>query len=212
MRTNELIITVVIFLSLIIGAYFYPAMPDDIASHWNAVGEVDGYLPKSWSLFLMPLVLIASLLIIALIPSLDPLKANIEKFRGHYDNFSIILVLFLFYIYLLTVFWNIGMKFNMMQLMAPAFTVLFYYTGVMVENSKKNWFIGIRTPWTMSSERVWNKTHKVGGKLFKVVGVIALLGIFFPYYSLLIILVPILLVAAYTALYSYLEYNKEARR
>jgi len=212
MRTNELIITVVIFLSLIIGAYFYPAMPDDIASHWNAVGEVDGYLPKSWSLFLMPLVLIACLLFIALIPSLDPLKANIEKFRGHYDNFSVVLVLFLFYIYLLTIFWNIGMKFNMMQLMAPAFTVLLYYTGILVENSKKNWFIGIRTPWTMSSERVWNKTHKVGGKLFKVAGLIALLGIFFPYYSLLIILVPILLVAAYTAVYSYLEYNKETRR
>ncbi|MCX6775658.1 MAG: SdpI family protein [Candidatus Micrarchaeota archaeon] len=212
MRTNELTITAVILLSFIIGAYFYPAMPDNIASHWNAVGEVDGYLPKFWSLFLMPLVITVSMLCIVLIPRVDPLKANIEKFRRHYDAFSVILALFFFYLYILTILWNVGMKFNMMQLMAPAFAVLFYYTGVMIENSKKNWFIGIRTPWTLSSEKVWNKTHKLGGKLFKAAGVIALLGIFFPSYAFLIIVVPVVVVAAYTAIYSYLEYNKETRR
>jgi len=212
MRTNELIITIVILLSFIIGAYLYPAMPDYIASHWNAAGDVDGYLPKSWSLFLMPVVLVLIMLFMLLIPRIDPLKANIEKFRGYFDNFTVILVLFLFYIYLLTMFWNIGMKFNMTQLMSPAFAALLYYTGVLVENSRKNWFIGIRTPWTMSSEKVWNKTHKLGGKLFKASGVIALLGIFLPSYVFIIIVVPVLLVAVYTAVYSYLEYNKERRR
>jgi len=192
-----------------VGIYFYSQMPDRVASHWNAQGEVDGYMPKSWGLFFMPLLLTGLFLLFLLIPKIDPLKENIKKFRKYFDAFIVLLTLFLFYVYLLTIFWNIGFRFNMGQLMIPALGILFYYCGILVENAKRNWFIGIRTPWTLSSETVWDKTHKIGGRLFKVTGVIAFLGIFFPKESILFVMIPVLLVAAYTLIYSYFAYQKE---
>jgi hypothetical protein len=79
----------------------------------------------------------------------------------------------------------------------------------MVENAKRNWFIGIRTPWTLSSDSVWDKTHKLGGKLFKVSGIIALFGVIFPLFAFYLVIVPVISVAFYTMLFSYLEFRKE---
>jgi len=211
MRKSGIIVLGVILLSLIVGIYFYPQMPEKIASHWNAQGQVDGYMSKFWGLFLMPLLSMMLFLLFIAIPKIDPLKHNIEKFREYYDGFVVLIIVYLFYVYLLTIFWNIGIRFNMVQPLAPAMGILFYYIGILIENAKRNWFIGIRTPWTLSSEKVWEKTHKIGGKLFKIAGIIAFIGVFFQRYVLFFILVPIILVAAYTIVYSYFEYQKETR-
>ncbi|RLF30149.1 MAG: hypothetical protein DRJ99_03065 [Thermoplasmata archaeon] len=211
MRKNEIIVLGVILLSFIIGIYFYPQMPEKIASHWDAQGQVDGYISKFWGLFLMPLLSMMLFLLFIAIPKIDPLKHNIEKFRKYYDGFVVLIIVYLFYVYLLTIFWNIGIRFSMVQPLAPAMGILFYYIGILTENAKRNWFIGIRTPWTLSSEKVWEKTHKIGGKLFKIAGIITFIGVFFQRYALFFILVPIILVAAYTIIYSYFEYQKETR-
>jgi uncharacterized membrane protein len=87
--------------------------------------------------------------------------------------------------------------------------LLFFYIGILCENAKRNWFIGIRTPWTLSSDKVWDKTNKLGGKLFKIAGVVALFGIFFRSYTMYFVLVPAISFAVYTIVYSYLEYRKE---
>jgi len=211
MRRSEIIILGIIVVSSLIGMYFYPRMPGAIASHWNIRGEVDGYMSKFWGLFLMPLISLCLLLLFVLIPKIDPLKGNIEKFRNYYDGFIVLMIVFLFYVYLLTIFWNVGLRFNMIQLLAPAFGILFYYCGILIENAKRNWFIGIRTPWTLSSDKVWERTHKIGGRLFKITGVVGLLGVLFHDYAMLFILMPVLLITAYTVLYSYFEYQKETR-
>ena len=211
MRKSGIIVLGVILLSFIIGIYFYPQMPEKIASHWNAHGQVDGYMSKFWGLFLMPLLSMMLFLLFIAIPKIDPLKHNIEKFREYYDGFVVLIIVYLFYVYLLTIFWNIGIRFSMVQPLAPAMGILFYYIGILIENAKRNWFIGIRTPWTLSSEKVWEKTHKIGGKLFKIAGAFAFIGAFFQRYALFFILVPIILVAAYTIIYSYFEYQKETR-
>lgn len=211
MRKSEIIVIGIILLSFVVGIYFYPQMPEKIAFHWNSQGQVDGYMSKFYGLFLMPFISVGLFLLFVLIPKIDPLKANIDKFRKYYGGFIVLLIVFLFYFYLLTIFWNIGMRFNMIQVLAPAFGILFYYCGILIENAKRNWFIGIRTPWTLSSEKVWEKTHKIGGKLFKIAGVIALFGVFFQRYALFFILVPVILVATYTIVYSYFEFQTEMK-
>ena len=209
MRKSSIIVLLIILTSFIIGIYFYPQIPDKMASHWNFRNEVDNYMPKFWGLFLIPLVSLGLFLLFILIPKIDPLKANIEKFRKYFDTLIVLLILFLFYLYLLTIFWNIGLKFSMAKFLLPAYGILFYYCGVLIENAKRNWFIGIRTPWTLSSEKIWRKTHKIGGKLFKVAGVIAFLGILFPSYAVFLVLVPAILIIVYVIIYSYFEYQKE---
>ena len=211
MRKSEIIIFGIILLSFAIGIYYYPQMPEKLASHWNAQGQVNGYMSKFWGLFLMPIISVGMLLLFILIPRIDPLKSNIQQFRKYFDGFVVLIMVFLFYLYLLTIFWNSGYTFNMITFLSPAFAILFYYSGILIENAKRNWFIGIRTPWTMSSDKVWDKTHKIGGKLYKIAGVVTLLAIFFETYAIYIIVVPLIMVSIYTVVYSYFEYQKEMK-
>lgn len=211
MKKSEVLTSGIILLSFIVGIYFYSQLPQKLASHWNIRGEVDSYLPKFWGLFLMPVISTGVLLLFILIPNIDPSKENFEKFRKYYDRFVVLIITFFLYLYLLTIFWNLGVKFNIVQFLVPALAILFYYCGILLENVKKNWFVGIRTPWTMMSEKVWDKTHKLGGKLFKIVGIFTLLGILFPDYAIFFVFIPVIFLTAYTVIYSYFEYQKEVK-
>ncbi len=211
MKIIEIAAVCVVLLTFAASVYFYGQMPDVMASHWNERGEVDGYMPKFWALFLVPVMSAAMLLLLVAIPKIDPLKANVAKFRKHYDRFIVMLLAFMLYIHLLTIIWSTGTSFNIMQAMSPAFGILFYYCGILVANAKQNWFIGIRTPWTMSSEKVWDKTHRLGGRLFRAAGIIACLGILAPDYAIVLVLAPMIVFMAYAVVYSYLEHQKLQR-
>ena len=211
MNKKQIISILIIIASFVVGMYFYPQMPEKMASHWNTSGEVDGYMSKFWGMFLIPMMSAGLFLLFLIIQKIDPLRANIEKFRKYYDDFIILFLGFFAYIYLLTIFYNFDIKFNMTQMIMPAMAALLYYCGILAENAKRNWFIGIRTPWTLSSENVWNKTHKLGGKLFKAAGLIAFLGILFGSCAIYFVLIPALFVSIYLAVYSYFEYKKEEK-
>ncbi|MBU1603838.1 MAG: DUF1648 domain-containing protein [Planctomycetes bacterium] len=211
MRKTEIIILAIILLFFMVSTYFYPQMPERVASHWNAEGQVDGYMSKFWGLFLMPFFLVGLALLFVAIPRIDPLKANIEKFRRYYDGFIILFFVFMLSIHFQGILWNIGIEISPNVIFPIGLGFLFFYIGILCENAKRNWSIGIRTPWTLSNDVVWDKTHKIGGKLFKIAGAVALFGIFFQKYALFFILVPVILVAVYTVIYSYLEYQKVAK-
>lgn len=209
MRKSEILIVGIIAISFTIGFYFYPKMPDRMASHWNMRGEVDGSLSKFWGLFLMPLISLGMFALFVIIPAIDPLRENIEKFRKYFDVFIVLVILFLLYLYLLTIFWNQGARFEMITSLIPAMSVLLYYAGVLIMHTQRNWSIGIRTPWTLSSEHVWEKTHAIGGKLFKIAGIVALLGLLFPSLGIYFIIIPALIATLYTFIYSYWAYRQE---
>ena len=211
MRPAESIVIAIVALSFLFGIYFYDKMPEQMASHWNVRNEVDGYLSRFWGLFLMPIIALGLVLLFIAVPRIDPLKHNIERFRRHFESFIVVLFLFLFYLYLATILWNKGYRFILIQALAPAFAILFFCTGLMVEHAKRNWFAGIRTPWTLSSEQVWDKTNRIGGRLFKIAGVLCLGAIPFPGYAVYFILVPILLVVPFAIVYSYREYQREVK-
>lgn len=208
LRKSEIISLLIIMISFIIGIYFYSLLPDKVASHWNARGEVDGYMSKFGGLFLMPIISLVLLLLFIIIPKIDPLKHNIEKFRKYFDGFIVLMMLFLFYLYILTILWNIGVRFNFVHLLVPIFSIFFYYCGILIQKAQRNWFIGIRTPWTLSNEEVWNKTHKIGGKLFKIAGIISLIGILLPEYALFFVICPLIIASLFPVIYSYFAYQK----
>ena len=202
MKKTIIAALVIIIISFVIGIYLYPQMPDKMASHWNAQGIVDGYSSKFIGLFLMPIISLAMLLLFLVIPHIDPLKSNIKKFRNYFDAFILIIFVFLFYLYVLTLIWNFGFVYNIILFLVPAFAFLFFFAGILIEKAKRNFFIGIRTPWTLSNEKVWDNTHKVGGKLFKIASIVSLVGLFFQKYAILFVLVPIIFVSLYTIVYS----------
>jgi uncharacterized membrane protein len=199
---------VVVLLQFIIGIYFYPQMPEQIAIHWNIEGLADGFSSKFWGLFLIPLISIAFLLLFFVIPRIDPLN-NIEEFSGYYWGFGTLFLGYMLFVDVITIFWNLGVTFNLFQALSPAFGVLFFSIGILVGKAKRNWFVGIRTPWTLSNQTVWDQTHELGSKIFKIAGVICVFGFFFSgWIALTLIMAPIIVGSIFLIVYSYVEYQK----
>ena len=209
MKKTTIVSWAIILLLFALALYVYPLIPAQrIASHWNSAGQVNGYMSKFWGLFLVPFLSVVLYLLFTLIPKIDPLSVNIKKFRSYYDLFVIFFLTFLLYVYSLTIYANLGHNFNMTLLMIPAIGVLFIYLGFIMSKLKRNWFIGIRTPWTISNEKVWDKTHKLGGKLFILCGLIDFIGLFFMNYLIWFILLPLFASVIWLFIYSYLQYKK----
>lgn len=203
-RTSfNILLCAIIGVSFLIGGYFYPKMPELMASHWNIQGTVDGYMPRALGVFLLPVILIVMFIVFQIIPVIDPLRENITKFRSAYNHFILLIFLFMLYIYLASLAANLGMQFHMTIAITPALAILFYNAGVLMEHAKRNWFIGFRTPWTLASDRVWNKTHEQAATLFKASGLLSLFTLIFPEFALYIVLGPVLVSSLFLTVYSY---------
>ncbi|VVB58220.1 Uncharacterised protein [Candidatus Anstonella stagnisolia] len=211
MRNGWIAAAMAIVLAFAIAFWFYPQIPDRIAVHWGIEGNADGFAQKEFWIFLVPILMVVLALLLYIIPKMDPKRKNIEQFWEKYCWFIAAIEIFMLYLQALIVVWNMGIEFNMGQALAPAFAGLFYFMGSLVQVAKQNWTIGIRTPWTLSSKGVWEKTHKLGGKLFKACAVLCLLGILLPKYSLVFVVAPVLFSAVYLFAYSYIEYSNERK-
>ena len=95
--------------------------------------------------------------------------------------------------------------------LTPAFAILIFYIGVILKHTERNWFIGIRTPWTISSETVWKKTNNLGGDIFQVIGMVTAMGSFFIDQMMTLMVSPIILSVMFLFIYSYLQYRKEEK-
>jgi uncharacterized membrane protein len=189
----------------------YPTVPDRVVSHWNAAGQADGHMSKFWGLLLIPLIMTGFVALLAVLPRIDPHKKNYEKFRDYYEGFILLFVLFLLAIQVQIILWSTGYQISPNLTFPLLIGMLFIYIGFLLGHAEQNWFVGIRTPWTLSSKTVWKKTHELGGTLFKIAGVVSCAGIFAGAYAIWFILVPVLVVAVYTVAYSYIEFQKELK-
>ncbi|MDX1378434.1 MAG: SdpI family protein [Anaerolineales bacterium] len=210
--TNIIVIVLIVGVTTA-GALLWDQLPDPMASHWDVNDQPDDYMSKFWGVYLMPLILIGLFLLFLLIPNIDPLKANIAEFRGTFNLFITFMIGFLVYVHVLTLRWNLGYTdLGIGQGMLPAMGLLFFVIGSMLRKAKRNWFIGIRTPWTLSSDNVWNEIHRIGGILFMASGVIAVIGGFFggevAFWS---IMIPVFGTTIFLVVYSYVLYQREIK-
>jgi len=202
-----------IVVAVIAGLALWDQLPEQMASHWNVNNEADGTTPRFWGVFLMPLVATGLLALFTIIPSIDPHKANITQFRETFNMFIVLIIAFLLYVHALTLAWNLGYQnFKISAAMLPALGLLFIFIGYMMRKVKKNFFIGIRTPWTLSSDTVWDKTHQLGSVLFMLSGAFALFGAFFGGTgAFLLMFVPLLGSVLFLVVYSYILYRNETK-
>ena len=135
------IILAILALMLIISLAFYPHLPEQVASHWNAQGEVDGYMSRFWGTFATPLIIIGVVALLLTVPLIDPLKENIKKFKGYYYEFIMVLAIFMLLVQIQTLLWNVGIKVNV-NIFVPILTgALFYFVGMLLEKAKRNWLL-----------------------------------------------------------------------
>lgn len=210
-KATSISVIVLILSTLILSLALMPYLPERMASHWNAQNQVDGYTSRIWGVLLLPMVTIAMYLLFLLIPNIDPLKHNIAAFRPTFNTFILLMVLFMVYIHGLTLLFNLGYQFNMGTAMLPAMGVLFYFIGVLTGKAQRNFFIGIRTPWTLANDKVWDETHRLGSLLFKISGVLTVIGAFLGDYAIWFVLVPILGTSIFLVVYSYVLFQRETQ-
>ena len=212
-RLTSIIVLALIATALIAGALLWNQLPEQMASHWNENDQVDGTMSKFWGVWMMPLVTLGMFGLFLLIPNIDPLKANIAKFRPTFNLFIALIVAFMLYMHGLTFFWNLGFQnFKMSAAMLPFLGILFIFIGYMLRQAKRNWFIGIRTPWTLSSDSVWDKTHQLGSILFMVSGAFAIFGgLFGGMIAFWLLFVPLIGSTLFLVIYSYILYRDETR-
>ncbi len=199
---------VLIAIAALVGLMLYAQLPDPMPSHWNAAGEIDGYMSKFWGVWLMPLTTLGFTLLLAAVPAIDPLKANIEKFRGLYNAFIVGFVFYMLYVYGLTLAASLGYQFSMTYMLLPVVGLLFIGISFLLEKAKRNFFIGIRTPWTLSSDEVWEKTHKLGAQTFRIGGALVIVSAFLGESGFWLMMIALLVAALVPVVYSYVVFAR----
>ena len=210
-RTTIFISITLIAIAVLAGLLLWNRLPDPMPGHWNAAGEIDGYISKFWGVFLVPIISTLLVGLFLIIPRIDPLKANIAQFRATFNWFIVVFLAYLLYVYALTLIAALGTPFNMTLMLLPAVGLLFIGVGYLMSGAKRNFFIGIRTPWTLSSDTVWDKTHKLGSKLFMLGGVVTILCAFLGESGIWIMLAAMLGASFVPVVYSYVLYQRETK-
>jgi uncharacterized membrane protein len=194
-------------------AWAWPQLPERLPIHWNIHGEVDGWGNKFMGVLFMPLVVLGMYLLMLLLPLVDPGKANYQNFQKVYGIIRIVFVAYMAAIYAATLFAAFGHSINMTSVILPLVGVLFIVLGNFLGKIRPNWFVGVRTPWTLSSQLSWDKTHRLAGWLFIVMGLL-----FFPValiqttWSLITMLVIDVVFVGWMVVYSYVVYRNDSHR
>ncbi len=188
-------------------AYIWNELPKEVPMHWNASGEIDRWGDKS-ELFMMIFMLTGiTYLIFLVIPYIDP-KQKLQNMGNKLNNLRMILGLFMSALAIYILF-SVQQKTSNPVLIFPLVGLLFAFLGNYFKTIKPNYFIGIKTPWTLENEEVWKKTHLLGGKLWFVGGLLMALTFVLPnniqIYTFLTIVGVITIVPI---VYSYLEFKK----
>ena len=201
----SLILTLTAFFT---GRFFLLSLPPLLAVHFDLNGDPNGYIGRDLVVICAPLFSFVLALLLLLLPAADPLKVNVALFRRDYNSFIILLLLFLLYTEGLLFAWNAHVEFNFTMLLIPALAYLWFSLGVFLPKVKRNWFIGIRTPWTYGNEYVWDRTHGFAGILFKCSAATIFSAIFFPQYKILLLLAPILASVFIPIIYSFVLFKR----
>ena len=188
-----------------------PHLPDKVATHWGLDGRPDGWSSARFGALLLPGVMILMSALFAALPNIDPLRKNYAFHGSVYFLLANVIVAFMGVVHLLVLGSALGWPVDMRRVLPILIGALFVFIGRLLPRIQPNWFMGIRTPWTLSSEQVWRKTHQVGATCFTAAGAgIVVIGLLAPgAMATKLMLAAILLGAFWPVVYSYLEWRRE---
>lgn len=197
-------------LSWMIALLSYPFLPDAIPLHWNIYGQIDNWGNKFPSAFIFPAIMLGVIILMQVIPKIDPKRMNYERFIGVYQAIQVAVVGLLFSLHLLVCYAAlINSEIAVDLIVKLLIGILFVIFGNLMPKIKHNYFVGIRTPWTLASEAVWFRTHRMAGFLWFIGGfVMCMLSFFGGVGSATLYFSVIAVVALAPVIYSYIDFKK----
>jgi uncharacterized membrane protein len=201
---------ILIVAAWIFAFYFYAHFPAQVVTHWGFDGQPNGYMGKAAGAFAIPALLAGIYALLLGLPWLDPKSNRYAEFDGVYHFFKTAIIFVLFAVYIASGFYNLGYAVNINVIVPLLIGLLMIVLGNFMGKIKRNWFVGVRTPWTLSSENVWNKTNRFGGFMMVLFGFLVIASPLLPRtLGLGLFIVGALLASVVTVLYSFLVYRKE---
>jgi uncharacterized membrane protein len=205
---KELIIVLMIVAQIVVLCIYWAQLPQRVPTHWDMNGNVNGYTEKGMGLLILPALNIGIYFLLLLLPKIDPRKANYVQFAPAFKIIRLMVHTLLSVVYILTILNSVGYAINITFIMKLLMPVLFLVLGNIMGKIRPNYFVGIRTPWTLANEQVWVKTHRITGRVWVAISFIYLfISIFIqlPKWSQIVYIV-ILIAMPYV--YSYLKYQQ----
>lgn len=196
---------------LLLAVLLYPRLPKQIPTHWNTDGTVT--FGSRSTIFLTGGMGLLLAVLFDVLPKIDPRRQNYQKFGTYYDLFCVLMQIFLLGMngVILTETFRPGTV-SVPKMVIAGIGLLFLFIGNIMPKFRSNFYMGIKTPWTISSEEVWRKTHRLGGKCFFLAGLLCLLCGFLPFQNEVLLTVCtacILLAAFLPAVMSYIWWRRE---
>lgn len=203
---------VVALAAALVSAWAYPYLPPRVATHWGLSGQPDGYSSKWIAVALLPLMILAVRGVVGVLPRIDPKGANYQKFAGTYWLIFNGVILFMGLLHLVVLAYGLGAPVQMNRVIPAGAGVLLMVVGNYLTRVQPNWFVGIRTPWTLSSESVWRRTHRVGGRLLAGGGALMAVAAFLPArVHLVVFFATLVLVSVVPLVLSYVWWKREPK-
>ena len=191
-------------------AIVYPMLPATIPTHWNLAGQPDKWSSRGWGAWMLPVFILGAWALTRVLPAIDPRGANYAKFGGAFEGIVISVMLFMLALHIVVLRASLGYPVDMRRVVPIGIGLVFLTIGNLLPRARPNWFVGIRTPWTLSSDRVWEKTHRFGGRVFVAAGIlITLAGLFAVQWAHAVAFTVILITVTTVLVYSYLEWKRE---
>jgi uncharacterized membrane protein len=210
-RTYYVAAIILIALALGASALIYPRLPQTIPIHWNLHGEVDRYGDKSVGLFIMPAIMALLLGLFRALPWLSPRQFGIDAFRSTWLFVMVAVIGVLGYVHAMMLWTLWRGPIDILRGLTAGLFIFFVLCGNVLGRVKRNFFIGVRTPWTLASERVWTDTHRMTARLFVASGVLGVAAILAGMPGWMSI-VWILIVSLIPVVYSLVLYKRLERR
>jgi uncharacterized membrane protein len=210
----DLFMWAIIAVQLIVAVYGFVVLPATVPIHWGANGQVNGYGPKWLGTFLYPLMSAGIYILVRALLAAGPRLGGREATAANLRITKLVIVgvlLLMLIIQLATLAQTLGAGFDLMQIVTLALSLLFIFLGNYMGKIRRNFWVGIRTPWSIANDVVWERTHRVGGWLFVVVGLIGILCSFVPALYLWGLMVPLLIVVVFLCFYSYYCYQQQTQ-
>ena len=170
LHRGEIFGLVLVLAAFVVTGALYSRLPERIPSHWNIRGEVDSYTAKPFGPFVLPAVMAVLALILLALPAVSPRGFRFERFRGIWGILQAAVLALLLYVHAMILLSAIGKPVDMTRGVEAGFGLLLAVVGNFFGKLTRNFFVGIRTPWTLASDEVWMKTHRLAGKLFVLAG------------------------------------------
>ncbi len=196
--------------SMVATLLVYRQLPPTIATHFNAAGQPDSFNDKSF-IFITALLPLVILLLMSFLPKIDPRAENYQKFSRPYTIIKAVITLFFIALHAVMILYALKIVDNTTTIMIVTFAILFIVLGNYTPKLKHNYFIGIRTPWTLASEASWRVTHRWGGYLFTASGIISFIGLFVaPQLAFYIVIGATLTTGIVCTIISYVAFKRAA--